>query len=135
MLETIKELVKHTKKKHTCQYKCRKCKQSFMLQASLNKHTTKRHPEIKIVESAEKCTLECQMKDEVIKHKESVIDKKEKVIEKMAKELERKFLQHEKLKEKHGNNLKSLTDKRKIVEENKRFREEAKDSSKLVRQI
>ena len=69
--ETIKELVKHTKKKHTCQYKCRKCKQSFMLQASLNKHTTKRHPEIEIVESAGKSTLECQMKDEVIKHKKT----------------------------------------------------------------
>ena len=75
--ETIKDLVKHTKKKHTCQYKCKKCKEIFIFKATLNKHTLRRHPEISIVNS-QQCTAECKMKDNVIEHKERVLDKKRK---------------------------------------------------------
>ena len=131
----IKDLVNHTRKKHTCQYKCRVCKQMFIFKASLNQHTVKRHPEIMIVETPEKCNEECKMKDDVIKHKESVIDRKEKLIEKMTNEINKKHMQHEKLKEKHGNNLKSLNDKKKVVEENKRLREEANNAADLLKQI
>ena len=131
---TIKDLVKHTKRKHTCQYKCKKCKETFIFKATLNKHTTRRHPEIEIVNSRQ-CNAECKMKDDVIKHKESVLDKNEKLIETLTKQLDKKHMQHEKLKEKHGNNLKSLNDKRKVVEENKKLRSDANNASDLLKQI
>ena len=46
----IKDLVTHTKKKLACQYKCKVCKKNFIFKASLNQHTSKRHPEIKMIE-------------------------------------------------------------------------------------
>ena len=130
---SIRNLIKHTNRKHTCQYKCVKCKETFIFKATLNKHVLRTHPEIEVVKAPEQCNKECKMKEEVLQHKESIIDKREKMIEKLTNKLENLQRVHEATKKKHADVLKSNTDKRKLCEENNILKKEAVSNAELVR--
>jgi tetrahydromethanopterin S-methyltransferase subunit B len=107
----------------------------FIFKGTLNRHMIQTHPEIKLVKTPEKCTLECKMKDVVILHKENVIDKREKMVEKLTNKLEHLQRLHENTKEKHANVLNSNIDKRKVIEENSRLTNEVITTAELVRDL